>query len=290
MAIVTRAVLIVLILAGVPAVSHACPAQTTVELEHCVTALVSELSDSDDVNEIFCSESHRKKLGCVIERLHQCPDSLGESFMTEFQHGDFKAAELLTVTSADIFCDKCVPALHCLKQVDFENGFMVAHNRSLWKQINPKYVCGDHKSDIECVARGLPECTRYLQYKKKSFTDDDAMAVQNTPRFIADQCHRIALELQQATECTTDTSLVLQKCSEMAEDYREESKQVCGVRHCIAMEMEQCQPDWVEMFVESINAYRNEKIPMKPCPASGTVTIATSVFTVLLALLISISF
>lgn len=287
----TKMMLHVLIIAGISAVSRAdCPAQSRVELEECVTALQSAFSDNTDVNVVVCSASHRKKLDCVIKNLNQCPESIGASFMADFEDGDFKAAELLPVTSADTFCDKCVPALQCLKQVDFKNGFMAPHNLSLWKQINHNYVCGDHKGDIECVAGALPECSGYLQHKEKTFTDDDVRAVQNAPKFIEDQCPMLAYDFDQASKCTTDTSLVLQTCSEMADNYREESKRVCGVRHCISMEMEQCHSDWVELFVESINVYRKEKLPLKPCPVSGTVTIATSLLTLLLSLLISAKF
>lgn len=281
-------ILPMLISAGISGVSSTnCTSHSQAALEQCVAALKSEFSDDIDAYTVVCSASHRRKLDCVIANLNQCPDAIGENFMTEFQDGDFKAAELLTVTSADTFCDRCVPARKCLKKVDFtEDGFRAPHNMSLWKQINPKYVCGDHKSAVECVGRALPDCNGYFQYKEKSLTDDDVRALQNSPKFIEDQCHRVGKEYDKAMLCTTDTSLVLRRCSGMMETYKEESKRMCGVRHCITMEMEQCHPDWVEMFIESINVYRKEKIPPKPCPVSGAVTMALSLLTFSFSLMI----
>ena len=52
--------------------------------------------------------------------------------------------------------------------------------------------------------------------------------------------------------------------------------------------MEECNQDWVEFFIETINVYNEEKIPIKDCDVSAAVTLTFSLLAVLVLVFVSL--
>lgn len=282
----------VLIFSGIASLSQGCVSEYKSALKECMDPLKSAISGQNvDVNDVFCRPNHRAGLNCVIKYLRNCTELLEDPYVSSFQKGDFAAEDLTKVTSAEVFC-KCAPTLQCLEQLVFKNGFMASQGTSPWKQIHAPYVCGSKKPSIECVSSSLPACTMYLQHKHPAFTADDAIAVEKAPEFAGKYCSKVDKDYAKNMNCTRERSQVhtLPFCVrevKLREDLRQ---RVCGQFNCIIREMEPCKYEWVEFFIETINVYTNEPIPLTGCPVSGAVSSVFSLVAIILSLLVSLYF
>lgn len=276
---------------GIISHSQGCVEEFKDALKECLDPLKAAMDGNADVNEVFCKPSHRAGLSCVIKYLKNCTDLLEEPFVASFKKGDFKAEDLLEVTSAENFC-ACAPTMQCLDQIVFKNGFMAPQGELPWKQVDAPYVCGSKKTSIECVARSLPGCKMYLQHKRQDFTDADALAVQNMPDFIQNHCSKVDKNYSQFMNCTRDRSQAhsLPICVHEVKLRPDMEKRVCGQLNCILNEMEPCSRESVDFFLETINVYMNETIPHTKCPVSGAVSSMFSLVAVILSLIVSLYF
>lgn len=280
-----------LVLSGLLSLSQGCVDDYKDALKECLDPLNAAIKGKVDVNEVFCRQDHRAGLDCVIKYLKNCTDLLEDPSVKEFQKDDFMAEDLTKVTSAENFCE-CAPTLQCLQQIVFKNGFMAAQGSSPWKQIDGPYVCGSKKTSIECVAKSLPGCTMYLQHKRPDFTDDDAIAVRHTPDFTKKYCSKVDKDYSKNMNCTREKSEVhtLPHCVREVKLRKDLRQRVCGQYNCIIREMGPCKKEWVDFFIETINVYSNEKIPLEGCPTSGAVSSVFSLLAVLLSLLLTLYF
>lgn len=276
---------------GIISLSHGCVNEYKEGLKECMDPLKAAITGSVDINEVFCRPDHRAGLNCVIKFLKNCTQLLEEPFVASFQKDDFTAEDLTQVTSAENFC-ACAPTLQCLQQITFKNGFMASQGTSPWKQIDAPYVCGSKKTSIECVARSLPGCKMYLQHKRQDFSDDDALAVQKMPDFIQNHCSKVDENYASFMKCTREKSQIhtLPDCAHETKLRPDMEKRVCGQLDCILREFEPCSMDSVKLYIETINVYQNETIPLTKCSASGAVGSMFSLVAIILSLLITLHF
>lgn len=260
-----------------------CVDEKKAELKVCFDQLKKNMDEEapEDVNDFLCSDSQKDRLDCVIRHFNACPDFKDETFIDGLKHSTsgFHAHDLFHVASADEFC-KCAPTHMCMEKVETDQ-LSMSLDEGPWSRIaNQEYICGHGRNHIDCVAKSLPTCDGYLQYKHNK-----DLNTSNKPHDIykvnvanlefasiyADKhCKNWPREVERSN-CTSDRVgwRSVQICYDQVDSLRKEEQRKCAMRSCIEKAMFTCPKGEMDYFIDAVNVFSEIKASTKYCPSSS---------------------
>ncbi|KAL4220538.1 hypothetical protein ACF0H5_020936 [Mactra antiquata] len=280
--------------------THAgCVDELKPKLKPCFDQLKNSMKTEapSDVDSFFCSESQTDRLDCVIKNFNECPEFAKETFIEELKHStsDFRVYDLFHVKSAKEFC-KCAPSSPCLEKVDVRR-LSLPLSEGPWDKIaNQEYICGVGFKHIDCVAKTLPACEEYFQYKH-----NESLKSNNSPPethmidignfvYASDYADRHCKKWPSddiSHECTVKRagwhSVIA--CNKMVKLMEYENDRTCGMRRCIEIDMATCPNNDMAYFIDAVNIFSDVKIDTTTCISSANVVAVVCNSLIMLSLL-----
>lgn len=271
-----------------------CVSDKTAEVKVCFDQLKTDMMTEapSDVNDFLCSDPHKDRLECVIDHFNACPAFKNEKFINDLKHtaSNFHAMDLFHVSSADEFC-KCAPTHMCMEKVETDKLYMEVDDGPWSKMANQEYICGLARNHIDCVAKSLPTCDDYLQYKhlgevKVSNKSHDVYNVTTLEyaSIYADKHCRNWPDEEKTTNCSTTRAAwkSVEICYRQANHLRERTDKSCALRICIERAMFTCPKGEMDYFIDAVNVFSDTKIDTVTCDSSAC--SVTAMFSAILML------
>ncbi|XP_045200404.2 uncharacterized protein LOC123554374 [Mercenaria mercenaria] len=274
-----------------------CVADKTATVKPCFDQLKTNMESQNptDINDFLCGDSQKDRLDCVIKGFNDCRDFKDESFIGDLKHASgFHAKDLFHVSSADEFC-KCAPTFTCMEKIETEK-LGIDLDEGPWEQIaNQEYICGLGRNNIDCVAKSLPTCVDYLQYKHNETVGDnleghvDVNSLQYASNYAERQCKNWPDEDNDHV-CTMKRVgwQSVEYCHDDIDHLVKDSDKICGMRSCVEKAMSTCPKGEMEYFIDAINVFSDTKISTVKC--SSAKGIVASMFSTIFLCLVCILF